>query len=82
METKLSFGAFLGISTAVMAVITFLFGLIPGIVLLIAFVFLTKLYDKTYIEGIKFSLITLIGVVAGLVIRCAGFHSSTWLGLI
>lgn len=81
IESKLSFGYFLGIFVIITILTTLIGGLIPGLLFPIVFVpFCTRLYDKTIGSSIKFTLFNLLALVAGLVIRCAGFKWSTFIG--
>ena len=79
---KLSLEILLLICVVLAIVISFVFGLIPALIVPIVFICLYKMYNMTILDMFKFSLFIWFSIVAGLVIRCAGFKWSTFFGFL
>ena len=79
---KLSLEVLLLICVVLAIVISFVFGLIPALIVPIVFICFYKMYNMTFINMFKFSLFVWFAIVVGLVIRCAGFKWSTYFGFL
>lgn len=82
MEKTISFAWWTVIFAALTLLSTFFMGLLPGLVVLVSYVFASKMYGKSWVDALRFDLFNVIALVAALVIRCAFVKATTFCGLI
>lgn len=82
MEKTISFAWWTVIFAALTLLSTFLMGLLPGVAVVVSYVFAAKMYGKSWVDALRFDLFNVIALVAALVIRCAGLKATTFCGLI
>lgn len=82
MEKRISFAWWTVIFAALTLLSTFLMGLLPGVAVVVSYVFAAKMYGKSWVDALRFDLFNVIALAAALVIRCAGLKAATFCGLI